>query len=315
MLDEKEMRAVYGEELIKLAEADERVVALDADLLNANGLGPFKARFPERTFDMGIAEANMIGTACGLSAEGFIPFASTFATFATRRCYDQAVLSNAYAGLGVKIVGSDPGVCAELNGGTHMPTEDIALMRTIPGNTVVELVDNASLRALLPQIKELPGPCYMRMLRKKGEKVYEDGVRLTLGKAVTLREGSDVALICSGIMVKESLDAAEILSAEGISAMVVNIHTIKPIDREAVTEAARLTGAVVTAENHNVINGLGGAVAEVLTETCPVPMRRVGFQDRFGEVGRLAQLKERIGLTAANVAAAARECIAAKKSL
>jgi transketolase len=314
MQESQEMRAVFTETLIHLAEQDPRVVVLDADLMKANGTLPFQERFPDRTFDVGIAEANMIGIAAGLSLEGFIPFPATFATFATRRCYDQAVLSNAYAGLNVKIVGTDPGVSSELNGGTHMPTEDIALMRSIPGNTVVEFVDCASVRALLPQIKDHNGPCYIRLFRKKAEHVYDDGVKLTLGKAYPLKHGEDVAIFCTGILVKEALDAYEILAAEGISAEIVNIHTIKPLDKEAIVAAAGKTGAVVTAENHSVINGLGSAVAEVLSEQCPVPMRRIGFQDCFGEVGKMDYLMKRFHLTAPDIVRAAKDVVAQKRT-
>lgn len=312
MLENEEMRAVYVQTLIELAEADPRIVVLDADLMKANGTMPFKKRFPERTFDVGIAEANMMGVACGLSLEGMIPFPTTFATFATRRCYDQAVLSNAYAGLNVKIVGTDPGVSSELNGGTHMPTEDVALMRAIPGNTVVEFVDCASIRALLPQIKDFYGPCYLRLFRKKTHHVYDDGVELTLGKAHTLCRGTDAVIFCSGIMVHESLEAREALAAEGYSVGVVNIHTIKPLDEEAVIAAARETGAVVTAENHNIIGGLGSAVAEVLGEHCPVPMARIGFRDCFGEVGKMDYLMKRFQMTSADIARAVRETVARK---
>lgn len=312
MQEKDEMRAVYVQTLIEMAEQDPRVVVLDADLMKANGTMPFKEHFPERTFDVGVAEANMIGVACGLSLEGFIPFSTTFATFATRRCYDQAVISNAYAGLNVKIVGTDPGVSAELNGGTHMPTEDIALMRSIPGNTVVEFVDNTSIRMLLPQIKEMYGPCYLRLFRKKAEQVYDDSMPLTLGKACVLRDGKDATIICTGIMVYEALKVCDMLESEGISVRIVNIHTIKPIDKEAIIAAARDTGAIVTAENHSVIGGLGSAVAEILVEKCPVPMCRIGFQDCFGEVGKMDYLMKRFGMTVQDIAQAVKNTVARK---
>lgn len=313
MLDREEMRVTYVQTLLELAEADERVVLLDADLMKANGTLPFRDRFPRRTFDVGIAEANMIGVACGLALEGFIPFAETFAAFASRRCYDQAVLSNAYAGLHVKIVGTDPGISSELNGGTHMPTEDVSLMRSIPGNTVVEFVDSASIRILLPQIKEVAGPCYLRLNRKKAEQIYSEDTPLQLGKAHLLREGRDAVIFCTGLLVKESLDAAAELEKEGLLVKVVNIHTIKPLDADAVAAAAEETGAVVTAENHNILGGLGSAVAEVLGERCPVPMRRIGFQDCFGEVGKMDYLKKRFGLTAGDIQRAVREAVACKR--
>jgi len=304
MLDKEELRSVYGKLLIEMAEQDERIVVLDADLMRANGVLPFKEAYPERAFDVGVAEANMMGIAAGLSNEGFIPFAGTFTPFASRRSFDQVFLSIAYAGLNVKIVGTDPGIAAELNGGTHMCTEDVALMRTIPNMTVVEPPDSAALKSLLPQVAKAYGSAYIRLFRKKADQVYEEGVKLELGKAQILREGSDGSIFCTGMMVKPSLDAADLLTAKGIRTRVVNIHTIKPLDEEAVAAAAKETGAIVSAENHNVVNGLGTAIADVLAEHYPAPLKKIGLQDHFGEVGTRDYLMEKFGMSPKHIAKA-----------
>ncbi|NSW89683.1 MAG: transketolase family protein [Firmicutes bacterium] len=312
MFDDKELRAVYCESLIALAEKDERIVLLEADLMKASGTVPFKERFPERTVDVGVAEANMIGVAAGLSAFGKIPFANSFTAFATRRCFDQITISVAYAGLNVKIGGTDPGVTAELNGGTHMSLEDVGIMRTLPGMTIFEPVDGTQLKKAMPQIAAHYGPVYIRLYRRRAFKIFDDGYKFDLWKSDLLLDGKDVTLFVTGILVRSALDAAEILKVKGISAKVVNIHTIKPIDREGVISAARETGAVVTVENHNIIGGLGSAVAEVLIEECPVPMKRIGVADHFGEVGRKEYLFEKYHMTAGDIARAAEEVIAKK---
>lgn len=299
--EEKEMRGVYCQTLIELAKENENIVVLDADLMSSMGMVPFRKAFPERTFNVGIQEANMIGVAAGLSATGKIPYAHTFAPFATRRCFDQVFLSAAYAKLNVRITGSDPGVTAAFNGGTHMPFEDIGLMRNIPDITIIEPVDTTMLRDVVRQIAEPYGVFYVRLLRKNAIKIYEEGSTFEIGKAVHLKDGNDVTLIATGIMVDEALKAAEELEKEGISARVLNMFTIKPIDKEAIIKAAEETGAIVTCENHNIINGLGSAVAEVLVENKPVPMERVGVRDQFGEVGPETYLRERFNLTAAEI--------------
>lgn len=313
MKDEKELRAVYNELLMEAAEKDERVVLLEADLMRATGTVPFSKKFPERTVDVGVAEASMICTAAGLAAMGKIPFANTFCTFATRRCYDQIFISVAYAGLNVKIGGTDPGITAEMNGGTHMSLEDIGIMRNIPGMMVVEPVDAAQLRGLFSQIKDCNSPVYIRLARKPQEKIFEEGTAFTLGKSARLREGKDACIFATGIMVKEALDAAEMLAAEGIQVRVENMYTIKPVDEEAVIAAAKETGIIVTAENHSVINGLGSAVAEVSVKHCPVPIEMVGAQDRFGEVGKIDYLRKALKLTAEDVADAVRKAVSRKK--
>ena len=312
MLDTREMRSVYCELLMDAAERDERVCVLDADLMRANGVLPFRERFPERTVDAGIAEANMIGVAAGLSSMGMIPFAGSFCTFSSRRCYDQIFVSVAYAGLNVKILGTDPGITAELNGGTHMSFEDYGILRCIPEMTIVEPVDAVQLEALFPQILEQEGPVYIRLARKKAEKIFEKGEGISLGKSVRLCNGEDAAVFATGIMVRRALQAAEILKAEGIRVRVENIHTIKPLDQEAVERAARECGAIVTAENHNVVGGLASAVAEAVVCGTPVPVERVGVMDRFGQVGKMPYLSQAYGLEAEDIAEAVRRAVARK---
>lgn len=314
-LESKELREVYTETLVEMAKKDERIVFVDADLMRAYKGFPLRENFPERTVDVGVAEANMIGVAAGLAANGKIPFTHSFTAFATRRCFDQVTISVAYSKLPVKMVGSDPGISAEMNGGTHMSMEDVGLMRALPGMTVFEPVDATQLIQAMPKIVAHEGPVYIRLYRKKAEKIFDETYTFRWGKGDQLKEGTDVTIIATGIMVKEALDASEALQKEGVSARVINIHTVKPIDREIIRQAAEETGAIVTAENHNIFNGLGSAVAEVLVETKPVPMARIGVQDEFGEVGRMPYLKKRFNLEAVDIVAAAKNVIERKRSL
>ena len=309
--DVTEMRKAYCRCMMALAEQDPRIVALDADLMSAMGMKPFAEKYPDRMVDCGIQEANMIGVACGLAVQGKIPFAHTFAPFCPRRACDQIFLSAAYNRANVKIIGSDPGITAAYNGGTHMPFEDMGIMRGIPTMTVLEPTDIVMLESLLPQMAAANGVMYMRLVRKGVKKVYEAGSQFEIGKAARLLPGRDVMLIASGYCVSEALEAAQLLRQEGIEAGVMDMFTWKPLDREAVLEAAAC-GAIVTAENHNVINGLGSAVAEVLVQNRPVPMEMVGVKDEFGEVGPVDYLRERFGLTAEAIAAAARRAVARK---
>ena len=311
--DVSDMRTAYCDTLLELAEKDERIVALDADLMGAMGMKPFAKRYPVRTVDCGIQEANMIGVACGLAVWGKIPFAHTFGPFCTRRACDQIFMSGAYNKANVKVVGSDPGITAAYNGGTHMPFEDMGIMRGIPTMTVVEPTDIVMLKGLMPQIADTYGMFYMRLVRKEVRKVYDEGSHFTIGKAAHLRDGSDVTIIASGYCVAEALDAADVLRAQGVSARVLNMFTWKPLDEEAVLCAACETGAIVTAENHNVINGLGSAVSELLAKRHPAPVEMVGVQDEFGEVGPVNYLRERFGLTGADIAAAVRRALARKQ--
>jgi transketolase len=309
----QDMRATYNDTLIELAEQDERIVVLEADLMKASGTVPFKEKFPERSFDMGVAEANMTGVAAGLSSVGKIPFAASFTSFAGRKTYDQFFISANYARLNVKLVGTDPGVTAVYNGGTHMSFEDGGIMRNIPRLTVFEPSDNVSLRALVKKSAAHQGCTYMRLHRKGGNFFYEESRDFELGKGVVVKDGSDVTLIATGfVMVPEALEAAQRLEKEGISAAVIDMHTVKPVDRELVSSYAEKTGAIVTCENHQVVNFLASAVAEVLVEEKPVPMLRVGVQDEFGEVGTLDYLKQRYGLTAENIVEKAKAVIEKK---
>lgn len=308
-----EMRQAYAQVLVKMIEAGEPIIATDADLMRAIGVLPYKEKYPDNIFDCGIAEANMIGVACGLSAEGFIPFTHTFGTFASRRVMDQVFMSGAYAKKNVKMLGSDPGVCAALNGGTHMALEDVAMMRCVPEVTIVEPTDAAMVKDLIPKIAHTYGMFYIRMCRTNVETIYEDGSEFDIGKAVTLRDGNDVTIIAAGREVIEALKAAELLAAEGMNARVLDMFTIKPLDSEAVLAAARETGAIVTAENHNIVGGLGSAVAELLADCFPAPVERVGAKDVFGEVGPSDYLKQRFGITADDIAVAAKKAVARKK--
>ena len=312
MRETNEMRLAYSDALIERGRADERICVVEADLMGSSSTGRFQKLFPERTIDVGVAEANMIGVAAGLAAMGKIPFTHTFTPFATRRCCDQVTLSVAYARMNVKMVGSDPGICAELNGGTHMSFEDMAIMRNIPGMVVCEPVDSVQLRKLFGQIVDHEGPVYMRLFRKAPWKVFDESAEFTLGKACTLRKGRDATVFATGIMVKEALDAAETLAGEGVDVEVVNIHTLKPLDTQAVLESVARTGCCVTAENAFAINGLGSAVADCVCAARPCPVLRVGVDDRFGEVGKLDYLQSALHLTAADIVEKVRAAIAMK---
>ena len=303
-----EMRAMYAQCLGELMERDEKLVLLDADLSKACGTFPLRKRFPDRIYDCGVAEQNMISIAAGLASYGYKPWAESFAPFATRRVCDQIAISVCYAKRNVKIVGTDPGIAAELNGGTHMSLEDMGVVRSIPGLVIFEPTDTVQLKAAMPVLHAYEGPVYMRMNRKEFPTVFPEGYRFDLFKADLLRAGTDVTILTTGLMVSESLQAAETLAAEGISCEVINVHTIKPIDRETILASAKKTGVIVTAENHNVIGGLRSAVLEALAHD-PVPVWAVGAEDRFGEVGKLPYLKEALGLNAAHLAAVVRAAV------
>ncbi len=312
MTSDTEMRKVFCATLIDLAKENKDIVYLDADLRSACGMAPFAKEYPERSFNVGIAEANMIGVACGMSATGKIPFAHSFGTFATRRCFDQIFLSGAYAKANLKLIGSDPGVTAAFNGGTHMPFEDLALMRAVPTARIVEPSDPVQLKSILPQIVNHYGVDYIRMKRKKTVSVYEEGTEFEIGKAYKICDGNDVTIIAAGIMVEQAVKAAEELKKEGINARVLDMFTIKPLDTEAVLAAAKETGCIVTCENHNVIGGLSSAVSEFVVRNCPVPMEFVGVEDEFGQVGSENFLMEEYKLTAANIVEKAKKAISRK---
>lgn len=306
------MRDVYCQTMIDLANHNDRIVVMDADLMNSVGTVPFGEVHPERTVNCGIQEANMIGVAAGMSAVGMIPYCHTFGCFATRRCLDQIFVSAAFAKANVRIIGSDPGITAAMNGATHMPFEDIGSLRDIPGVTIIEPTDSIMLDDVVRQLEKAYGVYYVRLSRKNAVQIYQPGSTFEIGKAAELRPGNDVTIMATGVCVAEALKAADQLAQEGVSATVVNMFTIKPIDRGAVEQYARTTGAIVTAENHSIYNGLGSAVAEVLAETCPVPMERVGVQDRFGQVGTVDYLREVYQLDAKTIREKALKAISRK---
>ena len=303
-----EMRAAYAQCLANLMEQDRHVVVLDADLSRASGTRGLYERFPEQMFDCGIAEQNMASIAAGMASYGFKPWIETFAPFATRRICDQIAISIAYAGMNVKIVGTDPGIAAELNGGTHMSMEDIAVVRSIPGIVIVEPADEVQVRAAVPALNEYKGCAYLRLVRKETPRIFGEDYRFDLFRADRLREGGDLSLVVSGLPTKEALDAAEELAGEGIAVDVIHVHTIKPLDTETICRSARKTGAVLTVENHSLIGGLHSAVLEALAKE-RIPVGGVGVQDRFGEVGKLPYLKKTMGLTKENIIAQARELL------
>lgn len=306
------LREIFSELLIEHAEADDRICYVEADLMLASGTGGFKAKFPERTLNVGVAEANMIGVAAGISTLGMIPFTHSFTPFATRRCCDQVTLSVSYAKNNVKMIGSDPGITAMLNGGTHMSMEDVAIMRNIPGMCIVEPIDGVQLVSLFPQILKHDGPVYIRLLRREAVPVYIEGESFELGKAKVINSGHDVTIVASGIMVAEAIKAKALLANENIDAGIIDFHTIKPFDSETLIREVSKSGAVVTAENHSIINGLGSAVAECLSENHPMPLKRVGVKDHFGEVGMQDFLAEKYGLTAANIVNACKDVLKLK---
>ncbi|MED4958196.1 transketolase C-terminal domain-containing protein [Paenibacillus macerans] len=306
-LENVEMRQMYANTLLELAKANPHVIGLEADLMSAISTNKIMKEIPGQIINTGIMEANMMGVAAGLSLTGKIPYVHTFGQFATRRAFDQLFVSGAYAKTNIKILGSDAGVTAEHNGGTHMAFEDLGLVRLIPGAQVYEASDSTMLRYLLRKIEQEYGIHYIRTIRKHAVKLYPEHEVFAAGKGKVLREGGDVAIIASGIMVAESLKAADLLQERGIEATVIDMFSIKPIDQELIVKYAEKTKAVVTAENHNVIGGLGSAVAEVLSEHCPTRMRRIGVREQFGQVGKLEYLKQFYKLTAKDIAGAAEE--------
>ena len=311
-MDERLCKAVLGETIPAILESDPDAIYLDADLMSCIGTLKYAQQHPDRAIDCGIAEANMAGVAAGLAMAGYKPIIHSFGIFASRRCFDQIFLSGGYAKNDITVLGSDPGVTAAMNGGTHMPFEDVALYRVIPGSTVLEPSDPTCLISLLKQCVDRPGIKYLRVGRKNLARVYADGTECPIGKAPVLREGTDVVIFAAGIMVHEALQAALSLEKQGVSAAVVDCYTIKPIDRETVTNMAKKTGAVVVAENANRHGGLYSAVLEVLAEKCPVPAANVSVEYEFGEGGTQSYLQQRFRLTAAHIEAQAKAVIARK---
>ena len=306
-------RDAYGKALVELGGINDKIVVLDADLAAATKTGMFKKAYPDRFFDSGIAESNMMGVAAGLAATGYTVFASTFAMFAAGRAYEQVRNSIAYPHLNVKIGATHAGISVGEDGASHQCCEDIALMRVIPGMVIINPADDIEARAAVFAAAEYEGPVYMRFGRLAVPRIFDESYKFELGKAVTLREGSDVTIIATGLMVNEAIEAAKALADEGISAEVINIHTIKPLDKEAVIRSAAKTGAVVTAEEHSIIGGLGGAVAEALCESGkPVSVVRLGVNDVFGRSGPAVELLHIYGLDAQNIVAKAKQAIALK---
>lgn len=306
-------RDAYGKALVELGGINDKIVVLDADLAAATKTGMFKKAYPDRFFDSGIAESNMMGVAAGLATTGYTVFASTFAMFAAGRAYEQVRNSIAYPHLNVKIGATHAGISVGEDGASHQCCEDIALMRVIPGMVIINPADDIETRAAVFAAAEYEGPVYMRFGRLAVPRIFDESYKFELGKAVTLREGSDVTIIATGLMVNEAIEAAKALADEGISAEVINIHTIKPLDKEAVIRSAAKTGAVVTAEEHSIIGGLGGAVAEALCESGkPVPVVRLGVNDVFGRSGPAVELLHIYGLDAQNIVAKAKQAIALK---
>ena len=306
-------RESYGNSLKELAEEFPNLVVLDADLAAATKTGIFRKAYPDRHIDCGIAESNMMGVAAGLSLVGKIPFVSSFAMFAAGRAFEQVRNSIGYPHLNVKIGATHAGITVGEDGATHQCCEDIALMRTIPGMTIINPADETEAKKAVRAALEIDGPVYMRFGRLAVPVIFDDDYKFEVGKGVELREGNDVTIVATGLMVNEALEAHELLKNEGINARVINIHTIKPLDNDIILKAAKETGAVVTAEEHSVIGGLGGAVSELLCENYPVPVLKLGVYDVFGHSGPAPKLLDEFGLRAANIAEKAKKAVALKK--
>ncbi len=300
-MSDKATRAAYGEALAELGAVNDKIVVLDADLAHATMTITFKNAYPDRHFNAGIAEANMVGMAAGMAAMGLVPFCSTFAMFGAGRAYEQVRNSVAYPHLNVKLAMSHAGVSVGEDGGSHQCVEDLALMRAIPGMTVICPADANETRRAVFAAAELDGPVYLRLARLASP-VFEEEQPFTVGKANVLREGGDVAVFATGLMVSESLTAAKLLEAQGVRAAVINIHTIKPLDAECVAAYARKCGRVVTVEEHSVIGGLGDAVADALLGKVDCAFHKIGVQDRFGQSGKAKAVLEEYGLTAPQIA-------------
>lgn len=290
-------RQSYGETLVELGKENEKIVVLDADLAGATKTDLFAKKFPDRFFDIGIAEANMLGTAAGLATCGKIPYASTFAVFAAGRAYDQIRNSICYPKLNVKICATHAGITVGEDGATHQMLEDISLMRTLPNMTVISPSDDTQTRWMIREISKINGPVYVRLARLATPVIYEENQKFEIGKAVQIGEGTDGTVFATGVTVAEAIKAQEELKAQGIDIRVVDVHTIKPIDKEMIIKCAKETKKLVSIEDHSIIGGLGSAVSEVLTEEYPVKLERMGMQDIFGKSGKAEVLMDYFGLT------------------
>lgn len=300
-------RKAYGKALVELGKKNENIVVFDADLSKSTMTADFGKEFPDRFFNAGIAEANMMGMAAGMAMSGKVAFASTFAMFAAGRAYEIIRNSIAYPDVNVKICATHAGITVGEDGASHQCIEDLALMRVIPGMTVIHPADATSTSKLIEQVAEMDGPCYVRLGRLDIPVIYDKNANIEIGKGVIVREGDDHTVIACGLMVNEALTAAEKLEKEGISVRVIDMHTIKPLDSDIIITAAKETGSIITAEEHSVIGGLGSAVAEVLSQNCPVSMKLIGIQDRFGQSGKPALLMEEYNITSNDIVLAVRE--------
>jgi transketolase len=307
------MRAQWAQALLELAKRDERIFALTADTVGLP-LADFKQTFPERVLDVGVAEANMVGISAGLALCGKIPFAATIAVFASMRCYEQIRSDVCYQNLNVKIVGVGAGFKYGPLGATHHATEDIAIMRALPNMTIVVPADGRETRKATAALAAHPGPAYLRLGRTGEPAVYTGDYEFQLGRAVTLRAGTDLSLIAAGLVLPNVMQAADALHAKGIQARVLNMHTVKPIDKTAILHAARDTGAIISVEEHSIIGGLGSAIAEILAEAqLAVPFRRIGLRDIFSGIGTQEQLWEKYGMGSAQIGSAAEEILRARQ--
>ena len=311
-MDSRAFKDVLSKEIPALATKDPNFIYLDADLMSCIGTTKWASENPTKAINCGIAESNMIGVAAGLAAVGFKPICHTFGTFASRRCFDQVFLAGGYADNDLTVIGTDPGICAAFNGGTHMPFEDMALYRAIPTATVMDIADSEQLASVLHQIGGIKGVKYIRVNRKNAAKIYAEGSETPIGKGITLREGKDAVVFASGIMVHEALIAAKELAKDGVEITVVDMFTVKPIDKECVVKYASETGAVVTAENHNKIGGLHSAVVDVLIEEELVPVECVAVEDMYGEVGPQDYLRIKFDLTSDHIVRKVRKAISRK---
>lgn len=309
MPDKTDMKKKFNDTLLEIARADKDVILINSDSQKVSGTACFAKEFPDRAYNVGIAEANMTSVAAGFATFGKMPVINSFTAFMTRRCFDQITISLAYAGLPAILVGTNPGVSSELNGGTHMSFEDVGIMRMLPGVTVLEPADAVQLEQAMKEAAASRRLTYLRLFRGMARDLYGEDYHFIPGKGDVLREGSDVTLIGSGMTVAWCLEAAELLKEDGISAEVINIHTVKPIDRELIIREANKTGSIVTVENSSILGGLGSAVTEVVSEFCPVPVKRLGVADRFGEVGDLEYLKRIFGLDPESIRSSVKEFV------
>lgn len=307
-----ELRKMYVAELSRLMKQNDKIVILDADLAGAVGTKPLYQEFPDRCIDCGIAEANMACIAAGLSAQGFIPFIHSFAPFASRRIYDQIAVSMSYSEQNVRIIGADPGVTTTYNGGTHMSFEDVAAMRALCNVAVMDIVDGVQLVKALPYMVEHKGPMYIRLTRKQADCYWDDNYKFEFGKADKVQDGKDVTIVVSGASLFDTLKATEILKEQGISVDLLSVHTVKPLDEEAIIKSAKKTGRVLTVEDHSIHGGLYGAVCETLSSKCPTLCDAVAVRDKLTQVGKLDDLKRDYGLSVDDIVARAKALVKAK---